>query len=36
MFVHQFSSLTILMIATTNLFNRINVTTRQPAGVQSW
>jgi AhpD family alkylhydroperoxidase len=26
----------ILMIATTNLFNRLNVTTRQVAGRQSW
>jgi AhpD family alkylhydroperoxidase len=26
----------ILMIATTNLFNRLNATTRQVAGSQSW
>ena len=26
----------ILWIATTNLFNHLNVPTRQPAGVQSW
>jgi AhpD family alkylhydroperoxidase len=26
----------ILMIATTNLFNRLNATTRQMAGSQSW
>lgn len=26
----------LLMIATTNLFNRLNVTVRQPAGKQSW
>ena len=26
----------ILMIATTNLFNRVNVTTRQPAGEVTW
>jgi AhpD family alkylhydroperoxidase len=26
----------ILMIATTNLFNRLNVTTRQVAGSQNW
>lgn len=26
----------VLMIATTNLFNRINVTTRQEAGERSW
>ena len=26
----------ILMIATTNLFNRLNATTRQVAGVQNW
>jgi alkylhydroperoxidase family enzyme len=26
----------ILMIATTNLFNRLNITTRQVAGSQSW
>ena len=26
----------VLWISTTNLFNRINVSTRQPAGVQSW
>lgn len=26
----------ILMIATTNLFNRLNATTRQVAGAQSW
>lgn len=26
----------ILMIAVTNLFNRLNVTVRQPAGKQSW
>lgn len=26
----------VLMIGTTNLFNRINVTTRQPAGQVSW
>jgi hypothetical protein len=26
----------ILMIATTNLFNRLNATTRQVAGSQNW
>jgi AhpD family alkylhydroperoxidase len=26
----------ILMIATTNVFNRLNVTTRQPAGARGW
>jgi len=26
----------VLMIALTNLFNRVNATTRQPAGQQSW
>jgi AhpD family alkylhydroperoxidase len=26
----------ILMIATTNLFNRLNASTRQPAGVTAW
>ena len=26
----------LLMIATTNLFNRLNSPTRQVAGVQSW
>src|SRR5262249_15935944 len=26
----------LLWIATTNLFNHLNVPTRQPAGVQSW
>ncbi len=26
----------LLWIATTNLFNHVNVPTRQPAGVQSW
>ncbi|HEX2357277.1 MAG TPA: hypothetical protein VHI50_12570 [Micromonosporaceae bacterium] len=26
----------VLWIATTNLFNRLNATTRQPAGNQSW
>jgi AhpD family alkylhydroperoxidase len=26
----------ILMIATTNLFNRVNVTVRQPAGKYNW
>jgi alkylhydroperoxidase family enzyme len=26
----------ILMIATTNVFNRLNVATRQPAGVRGW
>ena len=26
----------ILWIATTNLFNHVNVPTRQPTGVQSW
>lgn len=26
----------VLMIGVTNLFNRFNVTTRQPAGKQSW
>lgn len=31
----QLASL-VLWIGITNLFNRVNVTTRQPAGVQTW